>query len=130
MWRKQANYLFFYKYVHNDLKNNILDRSGAVIILALPFLGQALRPDSQISKLRREASCSFCASFLGETKRKIATGNFSVIFKDVEIPPLPAAVNRLIVEINKTEPDINKLVMLISSATAIAAKVIKTVIGA
>ena len=52
----------------------------------------------------------------------IATGNFGVIFKDVEIPPLPAAVNRMVVEINKDESDINELVMLISSTTAIAAR--------
>ena len=57
----------------------------------------------------------------------IATGNFGVMFKDVEIPPLPAAVNRLIVETNKNEPDIDNVVRLISSTTAIAAKVIKTV---
>ena len=57
----------------------------------------------------------------------IATGNFGVMFKDVEIPPLPAAVNRLIVETNKAEPDIDNVVRLISSTTAIAAKVIKTV---
>ena len=49
------------------------------------------------------------------------------MFKDVNIPPLPAAVNRLIVEINKDEPDIDNVVKLISSTTAIAAKVIKTV---
>ena len=67
--------------------------------------------------------------FIGKIRRHaaVATGNFGVLFKDVEIPPLPAAVNRLIAEINKTEPDIDKLVRLISSTTAIAAKVIKTV---
>ena len=57
----------------------------------------------------------------------IATGNFGAMFKDAEIPPLPAAVNRLIVETNKAEPDIDNVVRLISSTTAIAAKVIKTV---
>ena len=63
-------------------------------------------------------------SFLKKIRRHaaIATGNFGVIFKDVEIPPLPTAVNKMVVEINKTEPDINELVMLISSTTAIAAK--------
>ncbi|MBW2489943.1 MAG: HDOD domain-containing protein [Deltaproteobacteria bacterium] len=68
-------------------------------------------------------------SFLKKIRRHaaIATGNFGVIFKDVEIPPLPGAVNTMVVEINKAEPDINELVMLISSTTAIAAKVIKTV---
>jgi HD-like signal output (HDOD) protein len=57
----------------------------------------------------------------------IATGNFGVMFKDVKIPPLPTAVNRLIAETNKDEPDIDNVVKLISSTTAIAAKVIKTV---
>ncbi len=49
------------------------------------------------------------------------------MFKDVEIPPLPAAVTRLIAEINQPEPDINRLEKVISSAPGIAAKVIKTV---
>ena len=57
----------------------------------------------------------------------IASGNFASIFKDAEIPPLPAAVTRLITEINQPDPDIDKLVKLISSTTGIAAKVMKTV---
>ena len=57
----------------------------------------------------------------------VAAGDFASMFKDVEIPPLPAAVTRLIAEINQPEPDIDQLAKLISSATGIAAKVIKTV---
>ncbi len=57
----------------------------------------------------------------------VASGDFGAMFKDVEIPPLPAAVNRLIAEINRPEPDIDQLANLISSSTGIAAKVIKTV---
>ncbi len=57
----------------------------------------------------------------------VAAGNFASMFNDVEIPPLPAAVNRLIAEINRPEPDINQIVKLLSSVTGIAAKVIKTV---
>ena len=57
----------------------------------------------------------------------VASGDFGAMFKDVEIPPLPAAVNRLIAEINRPEPDIDQLAKLISSSTGIAAKVIKTV---
>jgi len=57
----------------------------------------------------------------------VAAGNFASMFKDVEIPPLPAAVTSLITEINQNEPDINKLVKLISSTPGIAARVIKTV---
>lgn len=57
----------------------------------------------------------------------IASGNFNAMFKGVEIPPLPVAVQRLITEINKDNPDIETLTKLISSATGIAARVIKTV---
>jgi HD-like signal output (HDOD) protein len=50
------------------------------------------------------------------------------MFKDVEkIPPFPAAAARLISEINNTEPDIGRLVKVISSAPSISAKVIQTV---
>ena len=57
----------------------------------------------------------------------IAKGDFAVMFKDVEIPPLPAAVNRIITEINQPEPDFDRLVILMSAAPEIAANVIKTV---
>ncbi len=57
----------------------------------------------------------------------MAGRNFDAIFKDVEIPPLPVAVQRIIVEINKNHPDLDELGKLISSTTDIAAKVIKTV---
>jgi HD-like signal output (HDOD) protein len=49
------------------------------------------------------------------------------MFKDVEIPPLPAAVNQLLGEINKADPDIERLAKLISASPEIAAKTIKTV---
>jgi len=57
----------------------------------------------------------------------IASGDFGVMFKDVDIPPLPAALKRLITEVNRPEPDIDLLVKLISSAAGVAAKVVKTV---
>jgi len=66
-----------------------------------------------LKKLRRHAA--------------VARGDFGMLFKDVKIPPLPAAVNRLIAEINRSEPDIDRLVQLISSDPEITAKVIKTV---
>jgi HD-like signal output (HDOD) protein len=66
-----------------------------------------------LSKIRRHAA--------------VASADFASMFKEVEIPPLPAAVTRLIAEINQPEPDINELVKLISSAPGIAAKVVKTV---
>jgi len=68
---------------------------------------------SLLKKLRRHAA--------------VARGDFGMLFKDVEIPPLPAAVKRLIAEINRSEPNIDRLVRLISSDPEITAKVIKTV---
>lgn len=68
---------------------------------------------SIIAKIRRHAA--------------VAAGDFASMFKDVEIPPLPGAVTRLIAEINKPEQDIDHLAKLISSAAGIAAKVLKTV---
>ena len=65
------------------------------------------------SKIRRHAA--------------VASGDFAVMLKDVKIPPLPAAVTRLITEVNEPEPDIDKLAKLISSTPEIAGKVIKTV---
>jgi HD-like signal output (HDOD) protein len=67
--------------------------------------------------------------FLRKIRRHaaVATGNFSAMFTDVEIPPLPKAVTRLIQEINHPEPDTDRLAELISSTTGIAAKVIQTV---
>jgi HD-like signal output (HDOD) protein len=66
-----------------------------------------------LKKLRRHAA--------------VARGDFGMLFKDVKIPPLPAAVNRLIAEINRSEPNIDRLVKLISSDPEITAKVIKTI---
>lgn len=57
----------------------------------------------------------------------VARGDFGTMFRDVEIPPLPAAVSRLVIEVNRAEPDLDRLVMLISSSPGLAAKVIKTV---
>ena len=56
----------------------------------------------------------------------IATGHFGSMFKNMEIPPLPTAVTRLINEMNREEPDMEKLVKLISSETGLASKLIKT----
>ena len=66
-----------------------------------------------LKKLRRHAA--------------VARGDFGMLFKDVKIPPLPAAVNRLIAEINRPEPNIDRMVRLISSDPEITARVIKTV---
>jgi HD-like signal output (HDOD) protein len=66
-----------------------------------------------IQKIRRHAA--------------VAGGDFGVMFKGAEIPPLPLAVNRLLTELGKDNPDSDLLVRLISSETAIAAKVLQTV---
>jgi HD-like signal output (HDOD) protein len=57
----------------------------------------------------------------------VASGNFALMFKDVEIPPLPAAISSLINEINKPEPDIGRLELIISAEPEIAVKVIRTI---
>ncbi|MFC1526566.1 HDOD domain-containing protein [Candidatus Latescibacterota bacterium] len=57
----------------------------------------------------------------------IASGNFASMFKGAEIPAPPAAVARLVAEINRPEPDMDQLVKLVSSSPGLAAKVIKTV---
>jgi HD-like signal output (HDOD) protein len=57
----------------------------------------------------------------------VAGGDFGAMFKGVQIPPLPLAVSRLLTELGKTDPDPDLVVRLISSETAIAAKVLQTV---
>ncbi len=56
----------------------------------------------------------------------VATGNFASMFKEVEIPPFPAAAARLIAEINRPEPDMKRLVKVLSSNPELSAKVIQT----
>ncbi|BCL62678.1 phosphohydrolase [Desulfomarina profundi] len=57
----------------------------------------------------------------------IATGNFNILFKDIEITPLPAASARLLEEINRTEVDMEQISRLISAMPEVSAQVIKTV---
>ncbi len=57
----------------------------------------------------------------------VAQGDFGYLFRKADIPPLPAAVSRLVIEINSPEPDLDRLSMLISSSPGLAAKLIKTV---
>jgi len=58
----------------------------------------------------------------------VATGNFESMFKNTaEIPPLPAATASLMLEINKPNPDFNKLETILSSTPGLTAKIIKTV---
>jgi len=57
----------------------------------------------------------------------VARGDFAMLADNLKIPPLPAAVNRLISEINRSEPNIDRLVRFISADPEITARVIKTV---
>ena len=57
----------------------------------------------------------------------IASGNFASMFKDVEIPPLPAAVANLLEELNKPEPNIARLETIITTEPEIAARILRTV---
>lgn len=66
-----------------------------------------------IEKARRHAS--------------IASGNFARLFAGAEIPPLPATVSRLVKEVGKDEPDLQRISELITATPEIAAKVLQTV---
>jgi len=57
----------------------------------------------------------------------VASGNFNAMFQDVAIPALPAAVSRLLEEINKSEPDVKRLAIILSSDPEIVSQVLRTV---
>jgi HD-like signal output (HDOD) protein len=57
----------------------------------------------------------------------VASGNFAAMIRDTECPALPAAVSRLLAEINRAEPDIARLEALIGAEPAFAAKVLAAV---
>jgi HD-like signal output (HDOD) protein len=57
----------------------------------------------------------------------VAGGNFAAMFREVTIPPLPAAVARLLAEIQRPEPDIARLELMLAAEPEIAARVIRTV---
>ncbi len=57
----------------------------------------------------------------------IAGGNFDKIFENTEIPPLPAAISRLVIEISNDEPDLPKLSDMITAIPEVAHKVLSTV---
>jgi HD-like signal output (HDOD) protein len=57
----------------------------------------------------------------------LAGAGFAAKVKDVRIPPLPAAAARLIEEINRPDPDMERLVQVISASPETAAKVIQTI---
>ena len=57
----------------------------------------------------------------------VATADFGRMFKDVKIPPLPAAAVRLVGEMNKPEPDPKRLVQILSGSPEMAARVLRMV---
>ncbi|MES9913007.1 MAG: HDOD domain-containing protein [Candidatus Sedimenticola sp. 4PFRAG1] len=57
----------------------------------------------------------------------VAGGNFDKMFEGIEIPPLPAAITRLVTEVNKEEPDLPQLSKMITATPEIASKVLSTV---
>ncbi len=56
-----------------------------------------------------------------------ARQEFAEQFKYIKIPVLPAAVSRLLSEINRNEPEIARLETIISSEPQISAKILRTV---
>ncbi len=70
-------------------------------------------PGKLIEKIRRHAS--------------IASGDFEQIFQGSEIPPLPAAISQLVVEVGQDEPDFEKIGKMITALPDIAVKVLTTV---
>ncbi|HHD63340.1 MAG TPA: HDOD domain-containing protein [Desulfobulbaceae bacterium] len=57
----------------------------------------------------------------------ISTGNFETLFKNIRIATLPVAITRLLEEINKPEPDLDRIAQLIGSLPEISTKVLKIV---
>ena len=57
----------------------------------------------------------------------VATADFGRMFKDVKIPPLPAAAVRLVGEMNKPDPDPAQLVRILSGSPELAARVLRMV---
>lgn len=66
-----------------------------------------------IDKIRRHAA--------------VAKGNFSTLFATIEIPPLPAAVSRLVSEIGKEEPDMQQLGIMVAATPEISIKILQMV---
>jgi HD-like signal output (HDOD) protein len=57
----------------------------------------------------------------------ISTGNFESLFRNIKIAPLPVAIARLLEEINKPEPDLEQIGLLIGALPEISTQVLKTV---
>lgn len=57
----------------------------------------------------------------------MVSGDFDAIFKRVEIPALPATAARLVTEVHAPDPDMDRIVHLITSSPETSIKVIRTV---
>lgn len=57
----------------------------------------------------------------------VAAGDFSKMFAKIEIPPLPEGASRLVAEINRPEPDVERLARVISGQPELSARVLQTV---
>jgi len=58
---------------------------------------------------------------------ELSGGDFSRLVKDLSLPPLPAAVSKLIAEINRPDPDMEELIEVLSTCPETAAKVLQTI---
>jgi HD-like signal output (HDOD) protein len=57
----------------------------------------------------------------------MAAGNFKLLFGGPQVPPLPAAVTRLIEEVNRPDPEVARIVRVISGSPELATRVLRTV---
>ncbi len=79
----------------------------------MPIVTPGVYPLGLFTKIRRHAA--------------VAGGDFTTLFKKVDIPPLPQAAARLVAEINRPVPDVDRLVTIISSEPEFSAKVLRSV---
>ena len=57
----------------------------------------------------------------------VADGNFDVMFARVKLPPLPAAVAKVLEEVNREDPDVLKLETIIGSELELSVRVLTTI---
>lgn len=57
----------------------------------------------------------------------VADGNFDVMFAGMKLPPLPAAVAKVLEEVNREEPDVVKLETIIGAELELSVRVLTTI---
>jgi HD-like signal output (HDOD) protein len=69
------------------------------------------------------------AELADKVRRRATEGRqwFASNVRDIELPPLPAVATRLIGEVNRPDPDMERIAIAISAAPETAAKVLRTV---